>query len=133
MRTVKRRVLLFESIGFGLILGLLWLNEVFDLPQVLLGAPATALNWRESALESVFVLILAAGTLGWTSAALNRIRYLEGFLRVCMFCRKINVNDEWIPIVDYVTQHSEAVFSHGLCPECERRYRAELGESDEDA
>ncbi len=122
MRTFTRRVLLFEAVGFGASLCLLWLNEVLDLPHHVLHAPATPINWRESVAESVAVTALAIGTMWWTYRAVARIRYLEGLLRVCMFCKRIDAGGEWVPIVDFVTDHSEAVFSHGLCPECRERH-----------
>lgn len=128
MRTFTRQILLFEAVGFGLTLCLLWLNEVLDLPFSLLGAPMTPVNWRESALESAFVLVLAAGTLWWSYRALARIQYLEGLLRVCMFCKRINAGDEWVPVEQYITRHADVAFSHGLCPECEERHYSKLSE-----
>lgn len=51
-----------------------------------------------------------------------RITYLEGFLRVCSFCKKIHAGDQWIPIEEYISDHSAALFSHGLCPQCMKRH-----------
>jgi len=51
--------------------------------------------------------------------ALDHIRTLEGVLPICMHCKRIR--DEgggWSPIEAYVTAHSEATFSHGICPAC---------------
>lgn len=131
MHTFTKQILLFEAVGFGLTLCLLWLNEALDLPNSLFGAPMTPINWRESTLESAVVLALAAGTLWWSYRALARIQYLEGLLRVCMFCKKINAGDEWVPVEQYIARHSEIVFSHGLCPECEERHYSKLSESTE--
>jgi hypothetical protein len=64
----------------------------------------------------------AIGTLTWTRRALARITYLEGFLRVCSFCKKIHAGDQWIPIEEYISDHSAALFSHGLCPQCMKRH-----------
>ena len=125
-KVLKQEVLLFEGIGFVLVLALLWLNEALDFPHRLLGAPQTPLNWRESVLESVVVLGLGAATLSWTHHALARIRYLEGFIRVCMFCKRVQTRDEWVPIEVYVIDHSEAVVSHSMCPECRKRHHPEL-------
>ena len=117
-----KRVLLFETIGFALVIGLVWSDELLDLPHHLLKAPPRPPEYREGALESCAVLALAAGTLLWTRRALAKIRYLEGFLSVCSFCKRIRVGDRWVPIDVYVTQHSEAVFSHGLCPDCRQEH-----------
>lgn len=52
-----------------------------------------------------------------------RIKILTGMLPICSFCNKIR-NDQggWEPVFRYITTHSEAVFSHGLCPECETKH-----------
>ncbi len=58
------------------------------------------------------------------SEALTQVRQLKGLLPICMFCKKIR-NDEnyWQQIEDYIARHSEADFSHGICPECwEKNY-----------
>ena len=67
-----------------------------------------------------------------TSAELRRalaeIKILEGILPICASCKKIRgVDDDWQQMEVYITSHSRAQFSHGLCPECARRYLAEAG------
>jgi K+-sensing histidine kinase KdpD len=49
----------------------------------------------------------------------HKIRILEGMLPVCCICKKIRTDKgDWEQIEKYITEHSEAEFSHGLCPEC---------------
>jgi CheY-like chemotaxis protein len=51
--------------------------------------------------------------------ALEQIRTLQGVLPICMYCKKIrNDQNYWQQVETYVSQHSQAEFSHGLCPEC---------------
>ncbi|MBK7402088.1 MAG: response regulator [Myxococcales bacterium] len=51
--------------------------------------------------------------------ALDRVKHLEGILSLCMYCKKVRTeNDAWQQLESYVTQHSDARFSHGMCPEC---------------
>jgi two-component system CheB/CheR fusion protein len=51
--------------------------------------------------------------------ALSKVKKLAGMLPICANCKKIR-NDEgyWEQIEAYIRDHSEAEFSHGLCPEC---------------
>lgn len=51
--------------------------------------------------------------------ALSRIKTLSGLLPICASCKKIR-NDKgyWEQIEMYIRDHSEAEFSHGLCPDC---------------
>jgi hypothetical protein len=50
---------------------------------------------------------------------LSRVKHLEGIISICMYCKKIrNDADSWDQLEVYISNHSEALFSHGICPEC---------------
>jgi response regulator RpfG family c-di-GMP phosphodiesterase len=52
-------------------------------------------------------------------ATLARIRRLEGIIPICSYCKKIrNEENSWEQVEVYITEHSEALFSHGVCPAC---------------
>ena len=51
--------------------------------------------------------------------ALARVKKLSGLLPICASCKKIRDDQGyWNQIEEYIHKHSEAEFSHGLCPEC---------------
>ncbi|MGB8658401.1 MAG: response regulator [Candidatus Zixiibacteriota bacterium] len=53
------------------------------------------------------------------SEALAQVKRLKGLLPICMFCKKIrNDQNYWQQLEDYLAQHTEADFSHSICPEC---------------
>jgi len=56
--------------------------------------------------------------------ALAHIRTLQGVLPICMHCHRIRDDQEsWQRLEKYLSDHSDAQFSHGLCPEClEKHY-----------
>ena len=59
--------------------------------------------------------------------ALGEVRQLSGLLPICASCKKIRDDKgSWKHIESYLSEHSEAEFSHGLCPECSKRAFAEL-------
>jgi phosphoserine phosphatase RsbU/P len=60
-------------------------------------------------------------------AALAQIRTLQGMLPICATCKKIR-DDEgyWHQVESYVSAHSGAVFTHGICPDCLAQMNAEL-------
>jgi len=61
--------------------------------------------------------------------ALDKIRKLKQLLPICAKCKKIRNDDGyWEQIDAYITEHSDTVFSHGLCPECAKEMYPELGE-----
>jgi len=55
--------------------------------------------------------------------ALARVKQLQGLLPICSYCKKIrNDRNYWQQVEGYISEHSEAQFSHGICPECYARY-----------
>jgi PAS domain S-box-containing protein len=55
--------------------------------------------------------------------ALTNVKTLRGLLPICASCKKIRDDKGyWNQIESYVREHSEAQFTHGLCPECARRF-----------
>jgi len=52
-------------------------------------------------------------------AALARIKQLEGIIPICSYCKKIRDDqNSWHQLETYISNHSEALFSHGICPDC---------------
>ncbi|MCB0305084.1 MAG: PAS domain S-box protein [Calditrichaeota bacterium] len=52
-------------------------------------------------------------------AANEGLKILRGILSVCSSCKKVREDDgSWKNIEKYICDHSEAVFSHGICPKC---------------
>ena len=55
-------------------------------------------------------------------AAVAKVKTLSGLLPICASCKKIR-DDEgyWNQIEGYIQKHSEAQFSHGICPDCAKK------------
>lgn len=59
--------------------------------------------------------------------ALSKVKTLSGLLPTCAGCRKIRDEDgEWHEMENYIADHSDAGFSHGLCPGCAERLYPEV-------
>ena len=55
--------------------------------------------------------------------ALARVKQLQGLLPICAWCKKVrNDQNYWQTVEGYVTEHTEARFSHSICPECREKY-----------
>ena len=55
------------------------------------------------------------------------VKVLSGFLPICASCKKIRDDTGyWRQIEEYISEHSNALFSHGLCPECSRKLYPEF-------
>jgi sigma-B regulation protein RsbU (phosphoserine phosphatase) len=60
-----------------------------------------------------------AGQVQELEAALANIRKLTGLLPICAYCKSIRDDSNyWHRVEEYVTEHSGATFSHGICPRC---------------
>lgn len=59
--------------------------------------------------------------------ALDNVKQLSGLLPICASCKKIrDDNGYWNQIESYIRDHSEAEFSHGLCPDCAKKLYPEV-------
>jgi len=59
--------------------------------------------------------------------ALKEVKTLRGIVPICSFCKKIR-NDKgyWDQVEVYVKEHTEADFSHGICPACMKQHYPDL-------
>jgi PAS domain S-box-containing protein len=63
--------------------------------------------------------------------AMEQVKTLRGIVPICMHCKKIRDDKGyWNQVEVYVRNHTEAEFSHGLCPECLLRHYPEMGEGE---
>jgi two-component system cell cycle response regulator len=61
--------------------------------------------------------------------ALAKIKQLTGMLPICASCKRIRDDKgDWSGVETYVSEHTDAVVSHGLCPECEKKGREDLAQ-----
>jgi PAS domain S-box-containing protein len=64
--------------------------------------------------------------------AFSEIKTLSGLIPICSYCKKIrNDNGYWEQLEKYLKSRSDAIFSHGICPECLKEYFPEYKISDD--
>ncbi len=95
------------------------------------------------ALCAAFVLLVAAAAFQFRVRSLRlreedlkrrvaeeiaRVRVLSGLLPICAWCKKVRDDaGYWKQIEAYIRDHTEAQFTHGICPDCEKTFHQELG------
>ncbi len=63
--------------------------------------------------------------------ALSRIKTLSGLLPICAACKRIRDDKGyWSQIETYISQHSDALFSHGICPDCAKNMYPKIFKED---
>jgi len=113
----KKRYLIFDA------------SPIYDKDGELLGVvetlqDITVLKLMEEEKERLNVEL---------TEALNQIKTLSGLIPICAACKKIRDDKGyWNQIESYLEEHSDAVFSHGLCPECFQEYFPEAAKERKD-
>jgi len=141
-RGLLRWSLLGLSLANGL--ALIWLDARF--PQLILGYASPA-DRLPDLLSGFAVSVMACVLMMWIVLAshdrerdrlekakaelersLQEIRTLQGLIPICSWCKKMR-NDEglWQQMEHYITEHCDASFTHGICPECAKKQRDEVG------
>ena len=65
--------------------------------------------------------------------AFARIKTLRGFVPICSYCKKIrNDKNYWEHLEAYISEHSEAEFTHSICPECASKVMSEFSQMKKD-
>lgn len=73
------------------------------------------------------VLLLIAFLTSKAARLTREVKLLTGILPICSHCKKIrDQEDKWQAMEGYISQRSEADFSHGICPECARIHYPDL-------
>jgi len=63
--------------------------------------------------------------------ALSEIKTLRGIIPICMYCHKIKADmGDWNKLETYIEKHSDADFTHGICPDCLEKEKAKLPKKD---
>lgn len=105
-----------EMAAFGTIIVISWANE-FGLETFLFGETYDR-NWKDPIMQTAITVLVAIPTIILSWRRSKRLHYLEGFLRVCSWCRKVGQGDEWVSIEEYVGRTLNTKTSHGICPSC---------------
>jgi hypothetical protein len=121
VRGMKKRkensILWVEAFGFSLLIVLSWLTEAIRIPHFIFGEEFVA-NWHRALLRTVIILLIWAWVHLATKRLLKRLHYLEEFLRICSWCRKVDHAGEWLDMEMYFSSKFATPTTHGMCPHC---------------
>lgn len=92
-------------------------------------------GWPAPTLEAVLDTgVIALFSIGIALLILHlrrqalTLRVLGGMLPICGFCKRIRNGEAWEPLEGFISDHSEAEFSHTFCAECGAKHYAEYME-----
>ncbi len=110
---------ILTMIGFNIMFGL-----VYSMPKDLFGAYNVFLNGLVLIYIYIGFLVEKIFRKNFITSeeltySLSKVHQLSGLLPMCAKCKKIRDDrGYWNQIESYIEMHSDAAFSHGLCPEC---------------
>ena len=86
-------------------------------------------NYINTALEQISYAFDNAQLIAELKQAVNENKTLRGIIPICSYCKKIRTDKgAWEQMEKYIAGHSDAKFSHGICPECMKRVSSEWNE-----
>ena len=114
------RALIYTALTTALIM------TSFEIIKQLVNADITI--WESHFVTIIFTTIVSVTV---TYFVLNNhyllLKVLSGFLPICANCKKIRDDKEnWVPVEDYIREHTNAEFTHGICPDCGKKYLEEI-------
>lgn len=125
-RSKLRKVLLYQNLGFLAVILLGFLDEVTRLTALVFNRQAIVWEFRESTLALLLVLAVWLLVSLSTRRILERLRYLENFMRVCAWCHAIDHKGQWMPLEEFLKQGFDTPTTHGICPRCLAEQKAAL-------
>jgi hypothetical protein len=111
-------MLALEAGGFLLIVAIIWMDELLDLPHLMLGAAPTPVGWGEGLLESLLTVAVGVAVIAITYRAFRRIEYLESLIVMCAWCRRVRSGRDWVSVEDFLERQHQSLTSHGICEGC---------------
>jgi len=123
------RIIISQVITLSLFVFLTLGNEIIDIPHYIFNNAPTTFSQRfgEVIIEAFIFTIVFIIQILILRNFYKRIRFLEGLIPICANCKKIrNPQDRWEQMEKYITEHSLAKFSHGICPDCAKKLYPDL-------
>jgi hypothetical protein len=112
------KIVLYQNLGFLGIIVLGFLDDLLKLPALVFSDHPFAYVFRRSTLEMLLVLGVWFLVSRSTRRILERMHYLEKFMRVCAWCRRVHYKGEWMRLEEFMQQGFDTPTTHGICSDC---------------
>ncbi|NQT94591.1 MAG: hypothetical protein HQ559_17680 [Lentisphaerae bacterium] len=96
---------------------LIWANEILDLPAAYFDMTPRPFDLFRACMSTAAVLVIGIVLVGHTYVQQQQV--VRGLVSICSYCKKIRIDQTiWQRIEEFVGEHSNQEFTHGVCPEC---------------
>lgn len=118
MNSQMFKIVLYQHVGFLIVILLCFLDELLKLPALVFSDHPFAFVFRRPTLEMLLVLAVWLLVSNSTNRLLKRVNHLASFMRVCAWCHRIHLKDNWVPMEDFMRHGFATRTTHGICPDC---------------
>src|SRR3974390_3182687 len=123
------KVLWVQSAGFLAVIAVCMLDELVGLTNLIFGNQSYISDFRSTILKALLILGVWLLVTGTTRRVLDHSRYLESFMRVCAWCRRIEHKGQFMSLEEFFKQGFDTPTSHGICQECLEKTKAAIERS----
>ena len=122
-------VLWVQSAGFLAVIAVCMVDELTGLTALIMGNQPYITDFRSTILKALLILAVWLLVTGSTRRVLERTQYLESFMRVCAWCRRIEHKGQLMSLEEFFQQGFDTPTSHGICQECLEKTKAAIERS----
>jgi hypothetical protein len=115
---LRRKAFCYQSIGFIAVIAVCMLDELVGLSTLLLGDQTYIINFRQSVPKALIIFVVWLLVARSTGRLLAQVRYLEGFMKVCAWCRRVEHKGEWVEFEKFLRLRLDTSTTHGICQDC---------------
>ncbi len=109
----------WQFMCFVLLLCVVWVNERFDLPYLILGAAPSSFSWARGYILSAAVVVAAIVTVGHTYERQRKL--VNKLLTSCLYCHRVKTDHgEWMHVEDYFMMNYPVSLDRYACPDCKQ-------------
>jgi hypothetical protein len=120
-----RAALLWHSLGFAMLVLLLWADELFSFLYRYFGGDWRQVDLFDAAIRSGIVMLLWMISAYKVWQTLSRMSQLESLLHVCAWCNRVKSHEKWQTLEALLTTETGRPPSHGICPACAEKFTTE--------
>lgn len=123
------KIVVYQNLGFLGVIILCFLDDLLKLPTLIFADHSFEFLYRRTTSEMLLFFAVWFLVSRSTRRILERISYLEKFMRVCSWCRRINYHGEWMRLEEFMRQGFDTPTTHGICSDCLRQQQEAIQRS----
>lgn len=123
--SVRRRALLWHTLGFATLVILLWADELFTFLYGYFRGDWRQVDLFDAATRTVVSILLWIYSSYKLHQTLSRMTHLEAFVHFCAWCHRVRDDNKWQTLEEHYHERTGKRASHGICPECAKKFEFE--------